>query len=204
MKLLVPVTRVLDFNVKDRVKADQSGVDLSNLKMSVNPFDEIALEEAVRLDAKTFVRPIYAANTLETVTTSDAKVLATIRPTVFAAAPEGGSASIETPDAGSASSTSRFLSADQVKSGRPELGSAKIVISGGRALGAEEEFKGVLEPLADRLGAAIGASRAAVDAGMPQTTIRWGRPARWWHPTSTSHSASPAPSSTWPGSRTPR
>jgi electron transfer flavoprotein alpha subunit len=117
------------------------------------------------VDAKTFVRPIYAGNALETVQTSDAKVLATIRPTVFAAAGEGGLASVETLDAGSAPAFSRFVSQDQIKSGRPELGSAKIVISGGRALGSEEEFKAVLEPLADTLGAAIGASRAAVDAG---------------------------------------
>jgi electron transfer flavoprotein alpha subunit len=117
------------------------------------------------VDAKTFVRPIYAGNALETVQTSDAKVLATIRPTVFAAAGEGGLASVETLDAGSAPAFSRFVSQDQIKSGRPELGSAKIVISGGRALGSEEEFKAVLEPLADKLGAAIGASRAAVDAG---------------------------------------
>jgi electron transfer flavoprotein alpha subunit len=119
------------------------------------------------IDAKTFMRPIYAGNALETVKTSDAKVLATVRPTVFAAAPmnEGGSAPIETLDPGPGSATSRFVSQDQVKSGRPELGSAKIIISGGRAMGSEEEFKAVLEPLADKLGAAIGASRAAVDAG---------------------------------------
>jgi electron transfer flavoprotein alpha subunit len=128
--------------------------------------DVASINEVVEvIDPKTFVRPIYAGNALETVKTSDAKVLATIRPTVFAAAPEGGSAPVETLDAGPGSQASRFVSADQVKSGRPELGSAKIVISGGRALGSEEEFKGVLEPLADKLGAAIGASRAAVDAG---------------------------------------
>ena len=117
------------------------------------------------IDAKTYQRPIYAGNALETVQTSDGKVLATIRPTVFAAAPDGGSATVETLAPGAAPAFSRFVSQDQVKSGRPELGSAKIVISGGRALGSEEEFKSVLEPLADILGAAIGASRAAVDAG---------------------------------------
>jgi len=117
------------------------------------------------VDAKTFQRPIYAGNAVETVKTSDAKVLATIRPTVFDAAPQGGSASVEALAAGSAPAFSRFVSQDTASTGRPELGAAKIVVSGGRALGSEEEFKAVLEPLADRLGAAIGASRAAVDAG---------------------------------------
>jgi electron transfer flavoprotein alpha subunit len=117
------------------------------------------------VDAKTFQRPIYAGNAVETVKTSDAKVLATIRPTVFEAAAQGGSAAIEALAAGAAPSASRFVSQDTASTGRPELGAAKIVVSGGRALGSEEEFKAVLEPLADRLGAAIGASRAAVDAG---------------------------------------
>jgi electron transfer flavoprotein alpha subunit len=117
------------------------------------------------VDARTFQRPIYAGNAVETVKTADAKVLATIRPTVFEAAAEGGSAPVEALAAGAAPAYARFVSQDQVVSGRPELGSAKIVVSGGRALGSEEEFKAVLEPLADRLGAAIGASRAAVDAG---------------------------------------
>jgi electron transfer flavoprotein alpha subunit len=128
--------------------------------------DVAVLSEVVQvIDAKTFVRPIYAGNALETVRTSDSKVLATIRPTVFAAAPLGGSAPIAALDPGPGSAASRFISQDAVKSGRPELGAAKIVISGGRALGSAEEFKAVLEPLADVLGAAIGASRAAVDAG---------------------------------------
>ncbi len=130
-------------------------------RLDVAPINEIL---AV-VDAKTYLRPIYAGNAVETVRTSDSKVLATVRPTVFEAAPEGAAAAVEALSAGAAPAFSRFVSQDQVKSGRPELGSAKIVISGGRALGSEEEFKAVLEPLADRLGAAIGASRAAVDAG---------------------------------------
>ncbi|MGZ6013000.1 MAG: electron transfer flavoprotein subunit alpha/FixB family protein [Caulobacteraceae bacterium] len=117
------------------------------------------------VDARTFQRPIYAGNAVETVKTQDAKVLATVRPTVFEAAPQGGSAPVEALDAGQAPAFSRFVSQDTASTGRPELGAAKIVVSGGRALGSEEEFKAVLEPLADRLGAAIGASRAAVDAG---------------------------------------
>jgi electron transfer flavoprotein alpha subunit len=117
------------------------------------------------VDGSTFVRPIYAGNALETVQSSDAKKVITVRPTVFKAAAEGGSAAVETIDAGAGSAKSRFVSEEVVKSARPELGGAKIVVSGGRALGSEEEFKRVIEPLADKLGAAVGASRAAVDAG---------------------------------------
>jgi electron transfer flavoprotein alpha subunit len=130
-------------------------------RLDVAPLNDVT---AV-VDGKTFQRPIYAGNAVETVTTSDAKVIATIRPTVFDAAAHGGSAPVEALAPGAAPAFSRFVSEDTVSSGRPELGAAKIVVSGGRALGSEEEFKAVLGPLADRLGAAIGASRAAVDAG---------------------------------------
>ncbi len=118
------------------------------------------------VDAKTFVRPIYAGNALETVTSQDAKVVATVRATGFkAAAGEGGSASIESVETPAADKTARFVSEEVVKSERPELGAAKIIVSGGRAMGSAEEFHRVIEPLADKLGAAVGASRAAVDAG---------------------------------------
>jgi len=117
------------------------------------------------VDANTFVRPIYAGNALETVQSSDAKKVITVRPTVFKAAGEGGSAPIEKIDASAAAAHTRFVSEEMVKSDRPELGAAKIVVSGGRAMGSAEEFQRVIEPLADLLGAAVGASRAAVDAG---------------------------------------
>ncbi len=117
------------------------------------------------VDGNTFVRPIYAGNALETVQTSDAKKVITVRPTAFKPAEDGGSASVEKIDAGSGSAKSRFVSEEMVKSDRPELGAAKIVVSGGRAMGSAEEFQKVIEPLADKLGAAVGASRAAVDAG---------------------------------------
>jgi electron transfer flavoprotein alpha subunit len=117
------------------------------------------------VDASTFVRPIYAGNALETVQSSDAKKVITVRPTVFKAAPEGGSAAVETIDAGPGSAKSHFVDQQLVKSARPELSGAKIVVSGGRAMGSAEEFQRVIEPLADKLGAAVGASRAAVDAG---------------------------------------
>jgi len=117
------------------------------------------------VDANTFVRPIYAGNALETVQSSEAKKVVTVRPTAFKAAGEGGSAAVETAAAPAAPAKTRFVSQELVKSARPELTGAKIVVSGGRALGSAEEFQRVIEPLADKLGAAVGASRAAVDAG---------------------------------------
>lgn len=113
----------------------------------------------------TFVRPIYAGNALETVQTSDAKKIITVRVTAFKAQPEGGSAAVEAVEAKTAANTATFVSAEMVKSDRPELQGAKRVVSGGRALGSKEEFDAVIVPLADKLGAAVGASRAAVDAG---------------------------------------
>jgi electron transfer flavoprotein alpha subunit len=128
--------------------------------------DVAQISDAVEIvDATTFVRPIYAGNALETVQSSDAKKVITVRPTVFKAAAEGGSASVETIAAPPAPARTRFVDQQLVKSERPELSGAKIVVSGGRAVGSAEEFQKVIEPLADKLGAAVGASRAAVDAG---------------------------------------
>lgn len=129
-------------------------------KLDVAPISDII--EVVSAD--TFVRPIYAGNALETVQSADAKKVITVRPTAFAAAAEGGSAPVESV-AGADAPKTAFVSEEMVKSDRPDLGAAKIVVSGGRALGSADEFHAVLEPLADKLGAAIGASRAAVDAG---------------------------------------
>ena len=129
-------------------------------KLDVAPISDIV--EVVSPD--TFVRPIYAGNALETIQSSDAKKVITVRPTAFAAAAEGGSAPVESV-AGAEASKTAFVSEEMVKSDRPELGAAKIIVSGGRALGSADEFHAVMEPLADKLGAAIGASRAAVDAG---------------------------------------
>lgn len=117
------------------------------------------------VDANTFTRPIYAGNALETVQTAEAKKVMTVRTTAFKAAGEGGSAAVETVAAPASKAGTRFISEEKVVSDRPELGAAKIVVSGGRALGSKEEFDAVIDPLADKLGAAVGASRAAVDAG---------------------------------------
>ena len=114
----------------------------------------------------TFTRPIYAGNAIATVKSKDAKKVITVRGTAFEkAAREGGSGSIEKVDAGSHDGKAEFVSAEMSKSERPELTSAKIIVSGGRAFGSNEQFHGLLDPLADKLGAAVGASRAAVDAG---------------------------------------
>ncbi len=114
----------------------------------------------------TFTRPIYAGNAIATVKSSDAKKVITVRGTAFdKAAAEGGSASIEGVTGAGESGLSSFVSEEIAKSERPELTSAKIIVSGGRALGSSEKFEEVITPLADKLGAGIGASRAAVDAG---------------------------------------
>ncbi|PCK83158.1 electron transfer flavoprotein subunit alpha [Rhizobium sophoriradicis] len=113
----------------------------------------------------TFKRPIYAGNAIQTVQASDAKKVITVRTASFASAAEGGSATVEAIAAVSDPGLSRFVADALSASDRPELTSAKIIISGGRALGSAEKFKEVILPVADKLGAAVGASRAAVDAG---------------------------------------
>ncbi|MEK9866584.1 MAG: FAD-binding protein [Betaproteobacteria bacterium] len=113
----------------------------------------------------TFVRPIYAGNALATVTSSDSKKVITVRATGFdAVSAEGGSASIENVSAGNAKGLSKLVSQELTKSARPELTAASIIVSGGRGMGSGENFA-LLEALADKLGAAVGASRAAVDSG---------------------------------------
>ena len=114
----------------------------------------------------TFTRPIYAGNAIATVKSKDAKKVITVRTTAFEkAAAEGGSGAVETVDAGGDPGTSSFVSLEASESERPELTSAKVIVSGGRAFGSSEQFHSLLDPLADKLGAGVGASRAAVDAG---------------------------------------
>jgi electron transfer flavoprotein alpha subunit len=113
-----------------------------------------------------FTRPIYAGNAIATVKTSDTKLVLTVRTTAFEkAAAEGGAGSIEAVASTGDAAKSRFVGAEKAENARPELTSAKIIVSGGRALGSEEQFHALIDPLADKLGAAVGASRAAVDAG---------------------------------------
>ncbi len=117
------------------------------------------------VSADTFKRPIYAGNAIQTVQSTDARKVITVRTASFASAAEGGSAAIETVSAVADPALSTFVGDALSSSDRPELTSAKIIISGGRALGSAEKFKEVILPVADKLGAAVGASRAAVDAG---------------------------------------
>ena len=118
------------------------------------------------VDADTFVRPIYAGNAMATVKSGDATKVITVRTTGFdAAAATGGSAAVEAIAACADLGQSKLISRELTKSARPELGAAKIIVSGGRGMGSGENYHKVLEPLADKLGAAMGASRAAVDAG---------------------------------------
>ncbi|MCD7107443.1 electron transfer flavoprotein subunit alpha/FixB family protein [Rhizobium sp. DKSPLA3] len=119
--------------------------------------------EVVSVD--TFKRPIYAGNAIQTVQSGDARKVVTVRTASFASAGEGGCAPIETVPAAANPGLSSFVSDALSSSDRPELTSAKIILSGGRALGSSEKFREVILPVADRLGAAVGASRAAVDAG---------------------------------------
>jgi len=118
------------------------------------------------LSADTFERPIYAGNAIATVQSSDATKVVTVRTTGFdPAAPIGGSAAVETAAAVSGGGKSQYVGSEIAKNDRPELTAAKVIVSGGRALGSAEKFNEVITPLADKLGAAMGASRAAVDAG---------------------------------------
>ncbi len=117
------------------------------------------------VSSDTFKRPIYAGNAIQTVQTTEAKRVITVRTASFAAAAEGGSAAIESVSAAANPGVSSFVADALSSSDRPELTSAKIIISGGRALGSSEKFQEVILPVADKLGAAVGASRAAVDAG---------------------------------------
>ncbi len=116
--------------------------------------------------ADTFTRPIYAGNAIATVQTSDKKLVITVRGTAFPkAAASGGSGTVEAVSGEGDKGLSTFAGAEIAKSERPELTSAKVIVSGGRALGSSEQFHAQIDPLADKLGAAVGASRAAVDAG---------------------------------------
>ncbi|RUO99986.1 FAD-binding protein [Hyphomicrobium sp.] len=138
-------------NVLPRVAAKLDVMQISDITKVVSP--------------DTFERPIYAGNAIQTVQSPEATKVITVRTAAFASAPEGGSASIEKIAAPGAIGVSTFEKAELSKSDRPELTSAKIIISGGRGMGNGENFTKYIEPIADKLGAAMGASRAAVDAG---------------------------------------
>ena len=129
--------------------------------------DVMQVSEVLSIEGpKTFTRPTYAGNAIATVESTDAKLVLTVRGTAFAkAAATGGSAAVEALSGAADTGLSSFVGAEIAKSERPELGSAKVIVSGGRALKDADTFKTLIFPLADKLGAGVGASRAAVDAG---------------------------------------
>ena len=135
--------------------------------MSAALLDVMQISEILSVeDERTFTRPIYAGNAIATVKSGEAKLVITVRATGFEkAAREGGSGTIEAVSSAGEANGSSFVGAEISKSERPELTSAKIIVSGGRALQNSENFHSIIEPLADKLGAGVGASRAAVDAG---------------------------------------
>jgi electron transfer flavoprotein alpha subunit len=139
--------------------------------------DVAQISDITKVDsADTFERPIYAGNAIATVQSTDATKVITVRTTGFdAAAATGGSAAVETAAAQADSGKSSFKGSEIAKNDRPELTAAKIIVSGGRALGSSEKFNEVMTPLADKLGAAIGASRAAVDAGYAANDLQVGQ-----------------------------
>src|SRR5690349_4720948 len=139
--------------------------------------DVAQISDITKVDSPdTFERPIYAGNAIAIVQSADKVKVITVRTTAFdPAATSGGSGSVETASAAGDSGKARFLGQEIAKSDRPELTAAKIIVSGGRALGSSEKFHEVLEPLADKLGAAIGASRAAVDAGYAPNDFQVGQ-----------------------------
>ena len=148
--ILAPATSA-GKNIMPRVAAHLDVMQISDITKIVSP--------------DTFERPVYAGNAIQTVQSLDAIKVITVRTSTFADAPDGGSVAIETIAVPPPVSLSAFENAELTKSDRPELTSAKIIVSGGRGMANGENFKKYLEPIADRLGAAMGASRAAVDAG---------------------------------------
>jgi len=139
--------------------------------------DVAQISDITKVDAPdTFERPIYAGNAIATVQSADKVKVLTVRTTAFdPAAATGGSAAVETASAAADAGKSKFLGQEIAANDRPELTAAKIIVSGGRAMGSSEKFHAVLEPLADKLGAAIGASRAAVDAGYAPNDLQVGQ-----------------------------
>jgi electron transfer flavoprotein alpha subunit len=149
----------------EHIAAASSAYAKSVLPRVAALLDVMVISEVVAVhDAATFDRPIYAGNAIQTVASSDAKKVMTIRTATFAAAPRGGAAPVETVTVAVDGSLSSWVEDKVASSGRPELTSAGIVVSGGRGVGSQADFA-LIEKLADKLGAAVGASRAAVDSG---------------------------------------
>ncbi len=143
--------------------------------LDVAQISEICGVESADTSFSTFVRPIYAGNALATVKSADAVKVITVRTTAFDAVGQGGSAAVENIAAGPDLGLTQLVSRELTKSERPELGAAKVIVSGGRGLASGENYHALLEPLADKLNAALGASRAAVDAGFVPNDFQVGQ-----------------------------
>lgn len=183
--ILAPAT-AYGKNIAPRIAVNLDVAQISE----INPVDS----------ADTFERPIYSGNAIATVQSVDPVKVITVRSTGFdPVAAEGSSAAVEKIEAAADSGLSQFVSRKVTKLDRPELTSAPIIVSGGRGLGSGENYTKVLEPLADKLNSALGASRAAVDGGVCRTTTRWVRRARSLRRNCMSRWASRARTSIWPG-----
>jgi electron transfer flavoprotein alpha subunit len=138
--------------------------------------DVMQLSDIIAVESPTvFRRPVYAGSAIETVETNDAKRVLTVRTSAFAAAARDGSAPVETVSAPQVTARAKFVSENKTQSERPDLNQARVVVSGGRAFGSKEKFDALLNPLAEKLGAAIGASRAAVDSGYASNDLQVGQ-----------------------------
>jgi len=159
-EILVPLMAGYDAVLAPDTTTHKNYMPRVAAKLDVQQISSVTAVES----ADTFVRPIYAGNAMATVQSTDAKKCVTVRTTAFASAEEGGSAPVEAIDPAAGPFKSEYIGEELSKSDRPELTAAKIVVSGGRGMGSGENFQ-LLEGIADKLGAAMGASRAAVDAG---------------------------------------
>lgn len=160
----------------DTILAPATAAGKNTLPRVAALLDVMQISDIIKVvSPDTFERPIYAGNAIQTVQSPESKKVITVRTAAFAAQPDGGSAPIENVSAAPAVGISSFVGAELTKSDRPELTAAKIVISGGRGMGNGENFKKYIEPVAERLGAAMGASRAAVDAGFVPNDLQVGQ-----------------------------
>ncbi len=150
----------------DAIIAPSTSVSKNVLPRVAALLDVMQVSDIIKVESPdTFERPIYAGNAVQTVKSTDAKKVITVRTASFGATGEGGSAAVESISTATDPALSSFVGEDIAASDRPELTAARIIVSGGRAVGSREKFAELIEPLADTLGAAVGASRAAVDAG---------------------------------------
>lgn len=169
--LIVPMMDKYDYAVAPATASGKNIMPRIAAALDVMQISDITAVES----ADTFERPIYAGNAVQIVKSTDAKKVITVRTSAFAAAEETGSASIDTIEVPAAVGKSSFASAELTESDRPELASARVIISGGRGMESGENFEKLIEPVADELGAAIGASRAAVDAGYVPNDMQVGQ-----------------------------